>query len=84
MLYAFEAMPKSGFQKLVIDGESRRVVGAHHVGYGARDGFQYLAVLVRDGLTIDALGDFDELFLNPSHFIQLARLRAGRRQLINL
>jgi pyruvate/2-oxoglutarate dehydrogenase complex dihydrolipoamide dehydrogenase (E3) component len=84
MLYAFAAMRKSGFQKLVIDGESRRVVGAHHVGFGAKDGFQYLAVLVRAGLTIDALGDMDELFLNPSHFIQLARLRAGGRQLINL
>jgi pyruvate/2-oxoglutarate dehydrogenase complex dihydrolipoamide dehydrogenase (E3) component len=84
MLYAFEAMPKSGFQKLVIDGGSRRVVGAHHVGFGAKDGFQYLAVLVRQGLTIDALGDIDELFLNPSHFIQLSRLRAGQRQLQNL
>jgi pyruvate/2-oxoglutarate dehydrogenase complex dihydrolipoamide dehydrogenase (E3) component len=84
MLYAFEAMPKSGFQKLVIDGESRKIVGAHHVGYGARDGFQYLAVLMRQGLTIDQMGDFDELFLNPSHFIQLCRLRAGARQLQNL
>ncbi len=84
MLYAFEAMPKSGFQKLVIDGESRKIVGAHHVGYGARDGFQYLAVLLKRGLTIDEMGDFDELFLNPSHFIQLCRLRAGMRQLIDL
>ena len=84
MLYAFAAAHKSGFQKLVIDGESRRVVGAHHVGFGAKDGFQYLAVLVRAGLTIDALGDMDELFLNPSHFIQLARLRAGGRKLANL
>ncbi len=84
MLYAFAAARKSGFQKLVIDGDSRRVVGAHHVGFGAKDGFQYLAVLVRQGLTIDALGDMDELFLNPSHFIQLARLRAGGRHLIDL
>ena len=84
MLYAFAAPRKSGFQKLVIDGESRRVVGAYHVGFGAKDGFQYLAVLVRAGLTIDALGEMDELFLNPSHFIQLARLRAGGRQLVNL
>jgi pyruvate/2-oxoglutarate dehydrogenase complex dihydrolipoamide dehydrogenase (E3) component len=84
MLYAFASMRKSGFQKLVIDGDSRLVVGAHHVGFGAKDGFQYLAVLVKQGLTIDALGDMDELFLNPSHFIQLSRLRAGRRQLINL
>jgi 2-oxopropyl-CoM reductase (carboxylating) len=84
MLYAMEVPHKSGFQKLLIDGDSRRVVGAHHVGYGARDGFQYLNVLVKQGLTIDALGDMDELFLNPSHFIQLARLRAGQKRLRDL
>jgi pyruvate/2-oxoglutarate dehydrogenase complex dihydrolipoamide dehydrogenase (E3) component len=84
MLYAMEVPHKSGFQKLLIDGDSRRVLGAHHVGYGARDGFQYLNVLVKQGLTIDALGDMDELFLNPSHFIQLARLRAGQKRLRDL
>jgi hypothetical protein len=26
----------------------------------------------------------DELFLNPTHFIQLSRLRAGHRKLKNL
>ena len=30
------------------------------------------------GLTIDELGDMNELFLNPEHFIQLSRPRAGR------
>ena len=58
--------------------------GAHHVGYGARDGFQYLQVLVQQGLTIDQLGEMDELFLNPTHFIQLSRLRAGQRNLKSL
>ena len=84
MLYAMEVPHKSGFQKLLIDADSRRVVGAHHVGYGAKDGFQYLNVLVKQGLTIDQLGDMDELFLNPSHFIQLARLRAGQKELHDL
>lgn len=84
MLYAFMEPKMSGFQKLVIDGASRRVVGAHHVGYGAKDSFQYLFQLVKQGLTIDQLGDFDELFLNPTHFIQLARLRAGHRKLRDL
>jgi pyruvate/2-oxoglutarate dehydrogenase complex dihydrolipoamide dehydrogenase (E3) component len=77
MLYALERPHMSGFQKIIFDAATRRVVGAHHVGYGAKDGFQYLAVMVRNGLTIDELGDMDELFLNPSHFIQLSRLRAG-------
>jgi 2-oxopropyl-CoM reductase (carboxylating) len=84
MLYALARPRLSGFQKLVIDGDTRRVLGAHHVGYGAKDAFQYLNVLVRRGLTIDELGDMDELFLNPTHFIQLSRLRAGQRELESL
>jgi len=84
MLYAMAKPRMSGFQKLVFDGDTRRVLGAHHVGYGARDGFQYLNALVKQGLTIDELGDMDELFLNPTHFIQLSRLRAGQKNLRDL
>ncbi|WP_051952583.1 FAD-dependent oxidoreductase [Methylocapsa aurea] len=84
MLYAMARPHMSGFQKLVLDGDTRRVLGAHHVGYGAKDAFQYLNVLVQRGLTIDELGEMDELFLNPTHFIQLSRLRAGHRELRNL
>ena len=84
MLYAFLEPRMSGFQKLIIDEATRKVVGAHHVGYGAKDSFQYLFQLMKKGLTIDELGDMDELFLNPTHFIQLARLRAGHRKLKNL
>jgi pyruvate/2-oxoglutarate dehydrogenase complex dihydrolipoamide dehydrogenase (E3) component len=84
MLYAMAKPRMSGFQKLVFDGDSRRLLGAHHVGYGARDAFQYLNVLVKQGLTIDELGDMDELFLNPTHFIQLSRLRAGQKTLRDL
>ena len=84
MLYAFLEPKMSGFQKLIIDEDTRQVVGAHHVGYGAKDSFQYLYQLMKQGLTIDQLGDMDELFLNPTHFIQLARLRAGHRKLRDL
>lgn len=84
MLYAMLEPTLSGFQKLVIDSKSRRVLGAFHVGCGAKDGFQYLYHLVKQGLTIDALAEMDELFLNPSHFIQLSRLRAGNRALRDL
>jgi pyruvate/2-oxoglutarate dehydrogenase complex dihydrolipoamide dehydrogenase (E3) component len=84
MLYAMAHPRLSGFQKLILDGDTRRVLGAHHVGYGAKDAFQYLNVLVRRGLTIDDLGDMDELFLNPTHFIQLSRLRAGQKELRSL
>lgn len=86
MLYAFTRPELSGFQKLVVDGETRKVVGAHHVGYGAKDAFQYLDHLIHrpEGLTIDELGWMNELFLNPEHFIQLSRLRAGRTALVDL
>ena len=36
------------------------------------------------GLTIDEPGDMNELFLNPGHFIQLSRLRAGNTKLTDL
>ena len=81
MLYVMMKPHLSGFQKLVIDGDTRRIVGAFHVGCGAKDGFQYLAPMVRNGLTVDELGEMDELFLNPSYFIQLCRLRAGSKVL---
>ena len=84
MLYAMLKPHLSGFQKLIIDGDTRRIIGAHHVGYGAKDGFQYLNVLIRQGITIDQMGEMDELFLNPTHFIQLCRLRAGQQELRNL
>ena len=85
MLFAFTHPELSGFQKAVFDAKSRRLVGAHHVGYGAKDGFQYLDFLIHKvGVTIDQLAEMNELFLNPSHFIQLARLRAGASELRSL
>jgi len=86
MLYAFARPELTGLQKCIVDGGSRRILGFHHVGYGAKDAFQYLDYLLRrpEGLTIDELGEMNELFLNPDHFIQLSRLRAGRRELVDL
>jgi len=86
MLFAFMYPELSGFQKAVVDGESRRIVGFHHVGFGAKDAFQYLDHLMRrpEGITIDEMGNMNELFLNPEHFIQLCRLRAGSPDLRDL
>lgn len=86
MLYAFTRPIISGWFKLLIDGDSRRLLGAHHVGFGVKDAFQYLDYLVRrpEGITIDQMGELNELFLNPEHFIQLCRLRAGQSQLTDL
>ena len=86
MLYAFTRPILSGWFKLVIDADSRRILGAHHVGFGAKDAFQYIDYLIRrpEGWTIDDMAELSELFLNPEHFIQLSRLRAGKQQLVNL
>jgi 2-oxopropyl-CoM reductase (carboxylating) len=86
MLYAFTKPELTGFQKCVIDSASRRVLGFHHVGFGAKDAFQYLDFLLRrpEGLTIDEMAEMNELFLNPDHFIQLSRLRAGNTELRDL
>jgi len=86
MLYAFTRPILSGWLKLVIDGDSRKILGAHHVGFGAKDAFQYIDYLIRQpqGWTIDDMAELNELFLNPEHFIQLSRLRAGQRDLVNL
>src|SRR6266566_6097522 len=86
MLYAFMYPDLTGFQKAVVEGNSRRLLGFHHVGFGAKDAFQYLDYLMRqpEGITIDEMGNMNELFLNPEHFIQLCRLRAGSPNLRDL
>ena len=86
MLYSFQFPELSGFQKAVIDGDTRRVLGFHHVGFGAKDAFQYLDHLMRrpGGITIDEMGQMNELYLNPEHFIQFCRLRAGSKVLRDL
>jgi dihydrolipoamide dehydrogenase len=86
MLYAFRHPELSGFQKLVIHGTSRKVLGAHHVGYGAKDAFQYLDHLIHrpEGLTIDELGWMNELYLSPEYFVHFSRLRAGNARLRDL
>jgi 2-oxopropyl-CoM reductase (carboxylating) len=84
MLYSFTRPELTGYQKAVYDGRSRRLLGAHHVGFGAKDAFQYLDHLIRKGITVDEMGEMNELFLNPDHFIQLSRLRAGNKNLVDL
>lgn len=84
MVMAHTHPEMSGFQKAVIEPKSRRFVGFHHVGYGAKAAFQYLAVLIDKGLTVDEMATFHELFLNAEHFIQLTRLRAGQKNLTSL
>lgn len=84
MLYAFTRPELTGLQKAIYDAKTRKLIGAHHVGFGAKDAFQYLDHLMRKGITVDEMGEMNELFLNPDHFIQLSRLRAGQTNLTDL
>jgi hypothetical protein len=62
------------------------VVGIHHAGYGAKDAFQHLHYLVSrpGGLTIDELGDMNELYISADYFIGYARLRSGQAELTGM
>ncbi len=64
---------RTGFQKMIYEGRSGRVLGLHHVGYGAKDSFSYLAYLMEKGLTVGELAEMTELFMNSARFIQMAR-----------
>lgn len=85
MLYACRYPTLTGFCKILIDGDSRKLLGAHYVGFGVKNAFQYLDYLIRrpEGITIDEMGELNELFLNEL-FIQLCRLRAGAKVLTDL
>ena len=74
----------SGLIKEIIDADSRKILGFHGIGFGIKDAFQYLAQFLKQGITIDELANMNELFLNPEHFIQLSRLRAGQKKLKSL
>jgi dihydrolipoamide dehydrogenase len=85
MMFACRYPELTGFAKLVIAADSRKIVGAHYCGSGVKNVFQYLDHLIRrpEGITIDELGGFNELQVNDL-FIQLCRLRAGQAVLQDL
>ena len=72
---------RNGLQKAIIDPKSRRYVGFHHIGDGAKTAFQYLSYLLQQGWTVDKMAGLHEIFLNAEHFIQLSRLVAGQKEL---
>ncbi len=74
----------NGMLKAIIDADSRRYLGFHHVGDGAKVSFQYLSYLLKTGWTVDQMTELNEIFLNAEHFIQLTRLIGGYKELIDL
>ena len=86
MLYGFTLPERTGYQKCVIVCASRKVVGIHHAGYGAKTAFQYLHYLMNrpEGLTVDELGDVNELYISSEYFIGYARLRANQVELTGI
>jgi hypothetical protein len=77
----FYGQNRNGYMKAIVDPKSRRYVGFHHIGDGAKTAFQYLSYLLKLGWTIDQMADLHEIFLNAEHFIQLSRLIAGQKEL---
>lgn len=72
---------RNGLVKAIVDPKSRKYVGFHSVGYGAKTAFQYLSYLLKVGWTVDQMANLHELFLNAEHFVQLSRLIAGQKEL---
>ena len=62
--------------KLLSMAKAAEITGFHYVGFGAKDAFQNLDQLdaQAQGIIIDEVGNMNELFLNPEHFIQLCPL----------
>jgi dihydrolipoamide dehydrogenase len=85
MFFSFLRPGLNGIIKSVIDADTRKIVGMHSVGFGNKNSFQYLDVLIKQpgGFTIDQMAEVNELFLNDG-FPQLHRLRAGQKQLKDL
>ncbi len=77
----FYGQGRNGVVKAIVDPKSRRYVGFHSVGDGAKTGFQYLSYLLKLGWTVDQMADLHEIFLNAEHFVQLSRLIAGQETL---
>jgi len=72
---------RNGLVKAIVDPASRKYVGFHSVGDGAKTGFQYLSYLLKIGWTVDQMAELHEIFLNAEHFVQLSRLIAGQKEL---
>ena len=73
-----------GFLKAIVDADTRKFLGFHHVGDGAKVSFQYLSYLLKIGWTVDQMAELNEIFLNAEHFIQLTRLVAGYKDISGL
>ncbi len=77
----YHGQNRNGLMKAIVDPKSRRYVGFHSVGDGAKTGFQYLSYFLKIGFTIDQMSSLHEIFLNAEHFVQLSRLVAGQEKL---
>lgn len=73
MTFAWLYPAMAGLQKAVVDGNTRKFLGFHTAGYGSKDAFQYLAALLDKGITLDEMSELNELFHNPTRFIQESR-----------
>jgi pyruvate/2-oxoglutarate dehydrogenase complex dihydrolipoamide dehydrogenase (E3) component len=67
-----------GFCKLVVDRESRRLLGAHIVGEQAVEVVQIAATAMRAGMTVEDLADVELAYPTFTAVVGLAARRAVR------
>src|SRR5439155_27147581 len=72
----------NGFCKLVVDRESRQILGCHVVGDRAVEITQVAAVAINSGLTVDGLAEVPFSF--PTYTGVLGRTAAGAARQLNL
>ncbi len=77
----FYGQNRNGLVKAIVEPKSRKYLGFHSVGDGAKTAFQYLSYLLKIGWTVDQMSELHEIFLNAEHFVQLSRLVAGQKEL---
>jgi pyruvate/2-oxoglutarate dehydrogenase complex dihydrolipoamide dehydrogenase (E3) component len=82
--FMFFGQDLHGYLKAVIDAKTRKYLGFHHIGEGAKGSFQYLSYLLKIGWTVDQMAELHEIFVNAEHFIQATRLVAGYKDITGL
>ncbi len=75
---ALAARDTRGLIKLVADGSTRKLLGAHVLAPEGADSIQTAALAIRHGLTIDALADAVFPYLTTVEGLKLAALSFER------
>jgi dihydrolipoamide dehydrogenase len=67
----------TGMLKIVVDKDSRKVLGAHLASYSGKNAMHYIAHLMKHGLTIDELSEIIEVYPDNDAFPVIAKMMLG-------